>query len=45
MRTERILQAVLAAGINYIDGAVDYGKAEAHLGRCLAGRRREFSLT
>src|SRR5215510_3482499 len=41
---ERILQAVLDAGINYIDVAVDYGEAEDHIGRCIAGRRDEFFL-
>jgi aryl-alcohol dehydrogenase-like predicted oxidoreductase len=41
---ERILHAVLDAGINYIDVAVDYGEAEEHLGRCIAGRRHEFFL-
>jgi aryl-alcohol dehydrogenase-like predicted oxidoreductase len=41
---ERILQAVLEAGINYIDVAVDYGEAEEHIGRCIAGRRHEFFL-
>lgn len=41
---ERILNAVLDAGINYIDVAVDYGEAESHIGRCLATRRREFFL-
>ena len=41
---ERILQAVLDAGINYIDVAVDYGEAEEHIGRCVAGRRHEFFL-
>jgi aryl-alcohol dehydrogenase-like predicted oxidoreductase len=41
---ERILRAVLDAGINYIDVAVDYGEAEAHLGRWLGGRRREVFL-
>src|SRR5258706_14963350 len=41
---ERILNAVLDAGINYIDVAVDYGEAEEHLGRCLASRRHEFFL-
>src|SRR5262245_27025483 len=39
---ERILNAVLDAGINYIDVAVDYGEAEAHIGRCIASRRQEF---
>jgi aryl-alcohol dehydrogenase-like predicted oxidoreductase len=41
---ERILQAVLDVGINYIDVAVDYGEAEAHIGRCIASHRREFFL-
>jgi aryl-alcohol dehydrogenase-like predicted oxidoreductase len=41
---ERILQAVLDAGINYIDVSVDYGEAEEHIGRCIAGRRHEFYL-
>jgi aryl-alcohol dehydrogenase-like predicted oxidoreductase len=41
---ERILNAVLDAGINYIDVAVDYGEAEAHIGRCIAHRRHEFFL-
>ncbi len=39
-----ILQAVLDAGINYIDVAVDYGEAEDHIGRCIARRRHEFFL-
>jgi aryl-alcohol dehydrogenase-like predicted oxidoreductase len=41
---ERILHAVLDAGINYIDVAVDYGEAEAHIGRCISGRRHTFFL-
>lgn len=41
---ERILQAVLDAGINYIDVAPDYGEAEEHLGRCLVGRRQDVFL-
>src|ERR671931_1639856 len=41
---ERILNAVLDAGINYIDVAVDYGEAEAHIGRCLSHRRHQFFL-
>ena len=40
----RILNAVLDAGINYIDVAVDYGEAEQHIGRCIAHRRDEFYL-
>jgi aryl-alcohol dehydrogenase-like predicted oxidoreductase len=41
---ERILHAVLDAGINYIDVSVDYGEAETHIGRCLASRRQAFFL-
>jgi aryl-alcohol dehydrogenase-like predicted oxidoreductase len=41
---ERILNAVLDAGINYIDVAVDYGEAEEHIGRCISNRRQEFFL-
>jgi aryl-alcohol dehydrogenase-like predicted oxidoreductase len=41
---ERILHAVLDAGINYIDVSVDYGEAEEHIGRCIASRRQEFFL-
>ena len=39
-----ILNAVLDAGINFIDTANDYGKSELYLGRHLAGRRDEFYL-
>jgi aryl-alcohol dehydrogenase-like predicted oxidoreductase len=41
---ERILNAVLDAGINYIDVAVDYGEAEEHIGRYISRRRQEFFL-
>ena len=41
---ERILNAVLDAGVNYIDVAVDYGEAEEHIGRCISHRRGEFFL-
>ncbi len=41
---EAILNAVLDAGINYIDVAVDYGEAEEHIGQCIAHRRSEFYL-
>jgi aryl-alcohol dehydrogenase-like predicted oxidoreductase len=43
-QAERILNAVLDAGINYIDVAVDYGEAEEHIGRYLSSRRQEFFL-
>lgn len=41
---DRILNAVLDAGINYIDVAVDYGEAESHIGQCIANRRHDFFL-
>jgi len=41
---ERILNAVLDAGINYIDVSADYGEAEEHIGSCIANRRKEFFL-
>ena len=39
-----ILNAVLNAGVNYIDIAVDYGEAEEHIGRHISQRRPEFYL-
>ena len=40
----QILNAVLDAGINYIDTAVDYGEAEEHIGKHISHRRSEFYL-
>ncbi len=40
----KILNAVLDAGINYIDVAVDYGEAEEHIGKNISHRRPEFYL-
>ena len=39
-----ILNAVLNAGVNYIDIAVDRGEAEEHIGRHISQRRSEFYL-
>ncbi|MBX3082805.1 MAG: aldo/keto reductase [Anaerolineae bacterium] len=39
-----ILNAVLDAGINFIDTANDYGKSEMYIGQFLAKRRDEFYL-
>lgn len=39
-----ILNAVVDAGINFIDTANDYGKSELYLGRYLSGRRDGFYL-
>jgi aryl-alcohol dehydrogenase-like predicted oxidoreductase len=41
---DRILNAVLDGGINFIDTAWDYGKSEEYIGKCLAGRRKEYIL-
>jgi aryl-alcohol dehydrogenase-like predicted oxidoreductase len=41
---ERILNAVLDAGINFIDTAYDYGLSEELIGRCIGHRRREYYL-
>ena len=41
---ERMLNAVLDAGINFIDTAPDYGVCEERIGRFLSGRRQEFIL-
>src|SRR5512138_3777280 len=39
-----ILNAVLDAGINFIDTANDYGRSEEFIGRYLSPRRHEFYL-
>jgi aryl-alcohol dehydrogenase-like predicted oxidoreductase len=43
-QAERILNAVLDAGINVIDTSVDYGVAEERIGRYISHRRSEFFL-
>jgi len=40
----RILNAVLDAGINFIDTSYDYGRSEELIGRYISGRRQEFFL-
>ncbi|MEZ4552885.1 MAG: aldo/keto reductase [Dehalococcoidia bacterium] len=40
----RILNAVLDAGINYIDTSPDYGPSEELIGQAIAHRRREYFL-
>jgi aryl-alcohol dehydrogenase-like predicted oxidoreductase len=39
-----VLNAVLDAGINYIDTSPDYGDSEELIGECLSRRRDEFFL-
>lgn len=41
---ERILNAVLDAGINLIDTSIDYGRSEELIGRCIPQRRSEYFL-
>ena len=42
--SERILNAVLDAGINFIDTAPDYGASEERIGRYISSRRAEYFL-
>jgi aryl-alcohol dehydrogenase-like predicted oxidoreductase len=41
---ERILNAVLDAGINFIDTSYDYGLSEEYIGRFISHRRSEYFL-
>ena len=41
---DAILNAVLDAGINFIDTSIDYGSSEELIGRCISHRRSEFYL-
>jgi aryl-alcohol dehydrogenase-like predicted oxidoreductase len=43
-QAETILNAVLDAGINFIDTANDYGRSEEFIGKFIAHRRAEFFL-
>ncbi len=43
-QAETILNAVLDAGINFIDTANDYGRSEEFIGRHLSRRRAEFFI-
>src|SRR5215217_1603148 len=43
-QAERILNAVLDAGINFIDTANDYGRSEEFIGKYIAHRRQEYYL-
>ncbi len=43
-QADRILNAVLDAGINFIDTAYDYGRSEEYIGRFISGRRNEYYL-
>src|SRR5712692_7780622 len=41
---EQVLNAVLDAGINFIDTSIDYGRSEELIGRVIARRRSEYFL-
>lgn len=41
---DRILNAVLDAGINFIDTSYDYGRSEEFIGRFISQRRSEYFL-
>ena len=43
-QSERILNAVLDAGINFIDTSIDYGLAEGRIGKYISHRRSEYFL-
>jgi aryl-alcohol dehydrogenase-like predicted oxidoreductase len=41
-QAETILNAVLDAGINFIDTSIDYGVSEERIGRYISHRRSEY---
>lgn len=43
-QTSKVLNAVLDAGINFIDTSIDYGVSEESIGNAIANRRREYYL-
>lgn len=43
-QAEKVLNAVLDAGINFIDTSIDYGRSEELMGRFIAHRRSEYFL-
>ncbi|MDA1296756.1 MAG: aldo/keto reductase [Chloroflexi bacterium] len=43
-QADKILNAVLDSGINYIDTSVDYGQSEEFIGKFISHRRAEFFL-
>ena len=44
-RAETILNAVLDAGINFIDTSIDYGVSEERIGRYISHRRSESDVS
>jgi aryl-alcohol dehydrogenase-like predicted oxidoreductase len=43
-QAQKVLNAVLDAGINFIDTSIDYGRSEELMGRFIAHRRSEYFL-
>src|SRR5207248_10469101 len=43
-QADRILNAVVDAGINYVDTSIDYGVSEERIGQFIAHRRSEYFL-
>lgn len=43
-QAKEVLNAVLDAGINYIDTSIDYGSSEEFIGEFISGRRSEYYL-
>src|SRR5256712_3522600 len=43
-QAERILNALLDAGVNYIDTSIDYGLSEERIGKYVGHRRSEYFL-
>lgn len=43
-QAETVLNALLDAGINFIDTSIDYGQSEEFIGKFIAHRRSEFYL-
>ncbi len=43
-QAERVLNAVLDAGINFIDTSIDYGVSEESIGNSISHRRHEYFL-
>ena len=43
-QAQQVLNAVLDAGINFIDTSPDYGRSEDYIGRVIAHRRAEYFL-
>ena len=41
---EKVLNAVLDSGINFIDTSIDYGRSEELIGKYISGRRNEYFL-